>query len=92
MTTVKAKKGKEPTKPITEQKIAATTTTKAAAPKTTWQDRLKDERNELADKIKKLDVALNTKKTPKSEEDILRRQVHAMRKYKQILDERLGRL
>ena len=58
----------------------------------TWKDNPKAERSELAEKIEKLDVAINTKKVPQSQVEILTRQTHAMRKYLQILDERLGKL
>ena len=57
--------------------------------KDTAKDELKSERSDLAEKIEKLDVALNTKKVPQSEVEILTRQVYAMRKYLQILNERL---
>jgi len=86
---LKEEKPKKKEVPAKKEKPTAEKT-QAKPKKNTWKSRVEDERKQLNERIEKLDVALNTKKVPKSEEDVLRRQVHAMRKYRQILDERLA--
>jgi hypothetical protein len=58
-------------------------------PVETFMDRLIIERDELADKYVKLQVALDLKKVPEEAEEILNKQLAAMAMYLEILNERL---
>ncbi len=55
----------------------------------TWKDRPIVERNELKEKLDKLNSALAGKKVPADQVEILTRQANAMGAYLSILNERL---
>jgi hypothetical protein len=63
---------------------------KAYRPADTYLDRLKIERDDLADKLVKLDNALVTGSVPPSSVPTLELQASVMRKYLHILDTRLN--